>query len=138
VARRTISRVTLPMRELVKLNCSTASPVASTVTALSSMPLARRRKACSRSAGRPWAEQHRLALEAGDALRLAERDVVVARERADRSGSSRESRARGGRALDLDHLAVGQVAAHVSRVRTISRGTPSSTSSFSMSPRRSA
>src|SRR5438874_1510456 len=54
-------------------------------------------------------EHHRLAVEAGDAVVLAEADVIVARERAHALGQQRREIALGGAAIDLDHPALGQV-----------------------------
>ena len=112
----------------VKVNCSTGSPAASTVTARSSMPLACRRRGGSRSADCRAAEHDRLAFVARDA-RFRPADVVVARERGDAFGKS-AGKSRSVRRSTFTRQA-GQVAAHRVAVRTISRGTPSITSSRS-------
>jgi len=67
-------------------------------------------------------EHHRLAVEAGDAVVLAEADVIVARERAHALGQQRREIALGGAAIDLDHPALRQVAADaVARTHDLAR-----------------
>src|SRR5713101_4863158 len=97
------------------MNCSIWLPAASTVTARSSMPLAVTQVVFR-------GEHHRLALEAADAPRLAQRDVVMLCERAELLGQQRRKAAVWGAALDLHDFAFGQIAAHgVARAHQLAR-----------------